>query len=125
MIGHILQMCSKDSEFSLCPVGSYEGQKMKFSVKKACHLNSIYISKIRQIIWLMRIWLGLSCRCSIRFWNVFSSLESRVQKLRLLAVTWTPSTFQGKVNKWYAKMWLGRPCGCPMRIQKLHFAPSG
>ena len=39
MIGHVQQMCSKDSEFSFYPLGSYEGGKMTFYV--TCHLNSI------------------------------------------------------------------------------------
>ena len=58
----------------------------------------------------------MSCRCAIRFLNFYFHPCShiRVEKWRFFSesCSWTPSIFQGIVNKWYARMWLVRPCRC-------------
>ena len=51
MIGYVLQMCYKFSEFSFYPEGSNEGRKTTFLFFcKVCHLNYIYIFRSRQLI---------------------------------------------------------------------------
>ena len=60
----------------------------------------------------------MSCRCAIRLLNFYSHPWSHIRVendfLFRFLVTWTPSIFQGIVNKWYASMWLVKPCRCPM-----------
>ena len=69
MIGHVLQMRNKVSEFSFYPEGSNEGRKTTFLFFcKVFHLNYIYIFRSRQLIQIDRQklctfgWLGF-CFC--------------------------------------------------------------
>ena len=50
LIRHVLQMCSKDSEFSFPHWGHIRVEQWRFLSYKARLLNSIYISKCRQMI---------------------------------------------------------------------------
>ena len=72
--------------------------------------------------------MGMTCICVIKFKiffkNIYPWTHKRVENWRFLSES-CPSTFQGIVNKWYARMSWSRPCKYPIRFQKLHFAPMG
>ena len=59
--------------FHFAPRGHIRVEKWRFLSYNACHLKSIYISRVDK--WYFRIWMGVSCRCAITF-NYFLSLES-------------------------------------------------
>ena len=80
--------------------------------------------------WYSRIWLGMSCRCAVRFWNFhfipkgLMRVEKRFYLSTVKFVTWTISTFSG-VDNWYSRIWLSMSCKCAVRIRNFHFAPWG
>ena len=84
MTWHILQMCSKASGFSFCPLGSYEGRKMMFSVIKglSLELHLHYFQIVDK--WYSRIWLDMSCRCAIRFLNFYFHPWSQIRVKKIM-----------------------------------------
>ena len=74
------------------------------------------------------IWLGLSCRCTIGFWNFHfwprSQLRAKKRLYWWISITGNQSTFQ-RVDKLYSRMWLGMSCRCAIRCRHFHFIPRG
>ena len=60
-------MRNKVLEFSFLPQGSIKGQKMTFLVEAVVTGTLSTFHRIHK--WYSRIWLGMTCRCAMRFRN--------------------------------------------------------
>lgn len=69
---------------------SIKGRKKLCFISQYCNLNSMYISKSgNQMIYSIKMWLGIPCRCPIRFQKLhFVQRRNREIKHKMISITW-------------------------------------